>query len=97
MIKHFVKRELKSNPHCVENGLEVLEALSASGLRSVRYANEIPGLDKVIANDISAKAVEAIRRNVKANGVEDIVEPSNNGEIEREKSFTRNRFINNLF
>ena len=57
----------------------LLEAFSASGLRSIRYAKEIQGLDEIIANDISQKAVETIRANVEINGVQDTVTPSLNG------------------
>ena len=55
----------------------MLEALSASGLRSIRYAKEIPGLSDIVANDFSKKAVESIERNVSANGVSDAVRASN--------------------
>ena len=44
--------------------LRVLDALSASGLRAVRYAKEIPGLGSVVANDYDADAVDAIKRNL---------------------------------
>jgi tRNA (guanine26-N2/guanine27-N2)-dimethyltransferase len=60
-----------------ENGLTVLEALAASGLRSVRFAREIPGLKNVIANDWSQQAVESIQRNVEHNHVDKIVTPRN--------------------
>ena len=50
--------------------LTVLEALSATGLRAVRYYNEIDGLDRVVANDMSADAVASIRRNVRYNGLD---------------------------
>ncbi|XP_031732878.1 tRNA (guanine(26)-N(2))-dimethyltransferase [Anarrhichthys ocellatus] len=52
-----------------EHGLRVLEGLSASGLRSVRFALEVPGLQSVTANDFSAKAAALIGRNVDYNGV----------------------------
>ena len=45
----------------------VLEALSATGLRSIRYAREIPLLKSVWANDLSSSAVDAMRRNVAIN------------------------------
>lgn len=45
----------------------VLEALSATGLRSIRYAREIPLLKQVVANDLSASAVVAMKRNVALN------------------------------
>lgn len=44
-----------------------LEALAATGLRSIRYAKEIPLLGSVIANDLSATAVQALRRNLALN------------------------------
>ncbi|XP_018576509.1 probable tRNA (guanine(26)-N(2))-dimethyltransferase [Anoplophora glabripennis] len=59
-----------------EDGISILEALSATGLRSIRYAKEIPGIKEIIANDISHKAVEDIKRNIAENNVADIVSPS---------------------
>ncbi|KAH6575702.1 hypothetical protein BASA62_001787 [Batrachochytrium salamandrivorans] len=53
----------------------ILEALSATGLRSVRYAKEISHVDEIIANDLLGTAVESIKRNVVHNGVEGIVKP----------------------
>ena len=38
-------------------GVRVLEALSATGLRSLRYAKEVAGIDSIIANDRDAAAV----------------------------------------
>ncbi|TBU50868.1 N2,N2-dimethylguanosine tRNA methyltransferase [Dichomitus squalens] len=55
----------------------ILEALSATGLRSIRYANEIPLVKYVIANDLSPAAVEAMRRNIELNDMhEKEVSPS---------------------
>ncbi|MCO5549580.1 hypothetical protein L7F22_003052 [Adiantum nelumboides] len=45
----------------------VLEALSATGLRSIRYAREVPNIRQVMANDLSTTAVEAMKRNVALN------------------------------
>lgn len=56
-----------------ENGITILEALSATGLRSIRYAKEIPGVKQIIANDLSKKAFEDIKTNIQDNKVEDIV------------------------
>ncbi|GAA5859268.1 hypothetical protein JCM8547_008947 [Rhodosporidiobolus lusitaniae] len=47
----------------------LLEALSATGLRAIRYAKELPLLKHVIANDLSAGAVEDIKRNIEFNGL----------------------------
>eukprot|EP00069_Balaena_mysticetus_P005495 bmy_04851T0 len=46
-----------------EEGLRVLEGLAASGLRSIRFALEVPGLRSVVANDASARAVDLMHRN----------------------------------
>ena len=47
----------------------MLEALSATGLRAIRYFKEIPGLSYVVANDLSQDAVQSIERNVLHNGL----------------------------
>ncbi|WWC89490.1 N2,N2-dimethylguanosine tRNA methyltransferase [Kwoniella dendrophila CBS 6074] len=49
--------------------INILEALAATGLRSIRYAKEIPNVKYVLANDLSPSACEAMRRNVTFNGV----------------------------
>ncbi|XP_057346139.1 tRNA (guanine(26)-N(2))-dimethyltransferase isoform X2 [Manis pentadactyla] len=59
-----------------EEGLQVLEGLAASGLRSIRFALEVPGLRSVVANDASAQAVDLMRHNVQLNGVAHLVQPS---------------------
>lgn len=59
-----------------QEGLRVLEGLAASGLRSIRFALEVPGLHSVVANDSSARAVELIRHNVELNQVAHLVQPS---------------------
>ncbi|XP_032533229.1 tRNA (guanine(26)-N(2))-dimethyltransferase [Chiroxiphia lanceolata] len=58
-----------------EGGLRVLEALAASGLRSIRFAREVPGLGAVVACDRSPAAVAAMARNVALNGVGGLVTP----------------------
>ncbi|XP_030452207.1 tRNA (guanine(26)-N(2))-dimethyltransferase 2-like [Syzygium oleosum] len=55
-----MKRELKPP--------RVLEALSASGLRALRYAREVEGIGQVVALDNDKASVEACRRNIKFNG-----------------------------
>ena len=51
-------------------GITILEALSATGLRSIRYAQEIPNVLKIVANDLLPAAVETIRRNILFNGID---------------------------
>uniref|UniRef100_A0A671NJ09 tRNA (guanine(26)-N(2))-dimethyltransferase n=1 Tax=Sinocyclocheilus anshuiensis TaxID=1608454 RepID=A0A671NJ09_9TELE len=57
-----------------EQGLRVLEGLAASGLRSVRFALEVPGLKSITANDYSAKAAALIARNAQHNNVSHILQ-----------------------
>lgn len=64
-----------------ENGLFILEALSATGLRSIRYAKEIPGVKEILANDMSHNAVDDIKTNVDYNNVAHLVTPSQNDAV----------------
>lgn len=59
----------------------VLEALAASGLRSIRYAKEIDTIRSIVANDISASAVEAMRRNVELNFPETEPDPNATSDV----------------
>jgi len=61
--------------------IRILEALSATGLRSIRYAKEVPGLAEVVANDLSKSAVEHIQANIERNGVSDIVKTSHGDAV----------------
>lgn len=54
----------------------ILEALSATGLRAIRYAKEIPDLSFVTANDLSQTAVDQIRTNSEYNSTTDLVQPN---------------------
>lgn len=51
----------------------ILDALSATGLRAIRYAKEVPETTKVVANDLSEQATASIRLNVLHNEVPDKV------------------------
>jgi tRNA (guanine26-N2/guanine27-N2)-dimethyltransferase len=48
----------------------ILDALSATGLRALRYAQEIPFATAVTANDLSPDAVDSIKLNIKHNRLE---------------------------
>ena len=81
VIQQFIRNGGCSNskPPDGQNGsygIRILEALSATGLRSIRYAKEISGIKEIIANDISERAVGSIDKNVKENNVRDLVTPS---------------------
>ena len=56
--------------------LRILEALSATGLRAVRYSKEIPNACEIIANDWSKDAVSLIQRNIEYNECQDRVTAS---------------------
>ncbi|KXG45404.1 tRNA (guanine(26)-N(2))-dimethyltransferase [Penicillium griseofulvum] len=45
----------------------VLDALSATGLRALRYASELPFVTKVVANDLSASAIKSMKKNIEYN------------------------------
>lgn len=47
--------------------LRILDALSATGLRALRYAAELPIATQIVANDLLATATDAIRLNVTHN------------------------------
>ncbi|ULT91512.1 hypothetical protein L3Y34_009255 [Caenorhabditis briggsae] len=54
--------------------IRILDALSASGLRALRFSKEVPNVGFIMANDFSDNAVASIQENVKLNEVEDLVE-----------------------
>lgn len=56
---------------------KILDALSASGLRALRYAHELPFVTSVTANDLSKSASEAIKSNVEHNGLSDKIKVTN--------------------
>ncbi|KAK9508904.1 hypothetical protein O3M35_006345 [Rhynocoris fuscipes] len=65
-----------SNTNSNDDGITIFEALSASGLRSIRFALEVPGVKHIVANDISVSAVTAIEANIKHNRVGHLVQAS---------------------
>ncbi|PGH32157.1 N2,N2-dimethylguanosine tRNA methyltransferase [[Emmonsia] crescens] len=54
----------------------ILDALSATGLRALRYAKEIPFTTRIVANDLSPDAIESMKLNIQHNGVGDVVVPN---------------------
>lgn len=56
-----------------KNGIRILEGLSASGLRSVRFGLEVPGVREIIANDFDKNAVTYIEKNIQKNKLEALV------------------------
>lgn len=74
-----------------KTNLKIMEALSATGLRALRYAKEIPEVTKVVANDLLPEAVESIRRNAEYNQVLDKVHP-NQGDAIKVMASTNEKF-----
>lgn len=60
-----------SRPQAQVSPFRILDALSATGLRALRYAKEIPMTTSITANDLSPQATASIRLNVKHNEVND--------------------------
>mmetsp|Transcript_39802 Transcript_39802/g.81889 ORF Transcript_39802/g.81889 Transcript_39802/m.81889 type:complete len:690 (+) Transcript_39802:245-2314(+) len=56
-----------------DGGMRVLDALAASGLRSIRYWKEIPGISQVVINDLEDAAVQQAKENVAFNGLEAVL------------------------
>jgi tRNA (guanine26-N2/guanine27-N2)-dimethyltransferase len=52
------------------SGLTILEALAASGLRSLRYWKEIPGVRTMVVNDLDPVAIQLAKENVVRNGMQ---------------------------
>ncbi|KAF2633879.1 TRM-domain-containing protein [Macroventuria anomochaeta] len=59
----------------------ILDALSATGLRALRYAKEIPFATSITSNDMSKNAVESIKLNVKHNKLEATIKPNTGNAI----------------
>lgn len=68
------KKKSKKTPE--NKKIVILEALSATGLRSIRYAQEVEKVDEIIANDLSKEAVKHIDKNLLHNKVDHIVKSS---------------------
>ncbi|KAG8530123.1 uncharacterized protein KY384_005606 [Bacidia gigantensis] len=62
--------------------LRILDALSATGLRALRYAKELPMATSITANDMSQSAADAIKLNVQYNDVQHIIQTSRSNAVE---------------
>ncbi|KAK4547520.1 hypothetical protein LTR36_000476 [Oleoguttula mirabilis] len=52
----------------------ILDALSATGLRAIRYATEIPFVTSITANDMDRNATKSIRTNVEHNKLGHVID-----------------------
>lgn len=55
------------------DGMAIFEALAASGLRSLRYWKEVPGLRTIVVNDLDPSAIDLAGENVVRNGLEEVL------------------------
>ena len=62
--------KFEHEPTAPTYGIHVLDALAATGLRSVRYVKEIPGVTKVTINDLLPAATAAAQVTCDRNGVD---------------------------
>jgi tRNA (guanine26-N2/guanine27-N2)-dimethyltransferase len=81
-LKYNVWHHKREERHVTSRGgLKILDALSASGLRAVRYAKELEQerskVKAIVANDLSKAAVELIQQNIELNNVSDLVSCKN--------------------
>ncbi|KAH8667584.1 N2,N2-dimethylguanosine tRNA methyltransferase-like protein [Tricladium varicosporioides] len=61
-------------PSVVNSPFTILDALSATGLRALRYVQEIPFTTSVTANDLLPAATKTIKMNIKHNGLDEKIE-----------------------
>lgn len=54
----------------------ILDALSATGLRALRYAKEIPFVTSVVANDMNPNATKSMAINIEHNGLMSLITPN---------------------
>ncbi|KAF7593040.1 RNA methyltransferase tRNA(m5U54)methyltransferase [Aspergillus hancockii] len=57
----------------------ILDALSATGLRALRYASEIPSTTCIVANDLSPSAIQSMKVNIEYNGLTKLIQ-TNTGD-----------------
>jgi tRNA (guanine26-N2/guanine27-N2)-dimethyltransferase len=57
----------------VNREISICDPLTSQGIRGVRFAAEISGVEKVLEGDINERAFRLAKHNVKLNGLEDVV------------------------
>jgi tRNA (guanine26-N2/guanine27-N2)-dimethyltransferase len=73
--------QLKDETKPWQPRFRILDALSATGLRALRYAQEIPFATSIVGNDMDRKAVESMKLNIKHNGLESRITPNTGNAI----------------
>jgi len=65
----------------ITTSFRILDALSATGLRALRYAKEIPMATSITANDLSPSATASIALNVEHNNLSEKIIPTTSNAI----------------
>lgn len=80
-VKELFSKQSIDEDHVWKPAFTILDALSATGLRALRYAKEIPLTTSVTANDLSPSATASIKLNVQHNGLSDRVKPTSGNAL----------------
>jgi tRNA (guanine26-N2/guanine27-N2)-dimethyltransferase len=56
-----------------DHDLTVCDAFGGTGIRGIRYAKEIEGIEKAVVNDLNPLAVELTKENIELNHLENVV------------------------
>ncbi|SOV81138.1 N2,N2-dimethylguanosine tRNA methyltransferase, putative [Plasmodium sp. gorilla clade G3] len=69
-LEIFMKEKNKNNEKIIFRGFNIIELLSASGMRSIRYAKELEDtINHITTNDIDKYACKQIKRNYIRNNI----------------------------
>ncbi len=79
--KELSSKESVNEDHAWKPAFTILDALSATGLRALRYAKEIPLTTSVTANDLSSSATASIKLNVQHNGLSDKIKATSGNAL----------------
>jgi tRNA (guanine26-N2/guanine27-N2)-dimethyltransferase len=55
-----------------EEDIQICDAFGGSGIRGIRYAQEIDGVENILITDLNPLAVECARENVNINGLDNV-------------------------
>ena len=77
--RQLVEQKNKDTDIKKKEGIRILDALAASGLRSIRYWKEIPLIKQVVINDLDPAAVDLAKENITYNHVQNVLTTQSNG------------------
>ncbi|MCJ1412685.1 RNA methyltransferase tRNA(m5U54)methyltransferase [Ptychographa xylographoides] len=81
LARHSKNDSNNQEPMPHGHSFRILDALSATGLRALRYAKEIPLVTSVTANDLSCSATASITNNVRHNKLSDKINVINQNAL----------------